>query len=473
MPRMLLRQSMVSKPVPLVLLTAAAFCRADEGQQSVADLAAIQRALQAVAQKATLGVVAIRSARPITTIWRGDPFSETHNRAFRHYLDRLVISAGTGTIIREDGLILTNEHVIERAEEIIVVLSDGSEHVAAVLGSDPRSDLAVIKIDAAGLQPLELGDLDEVKPGQWAIAIGNPFGMACDGHPSVTVGVVSAVGRSLSRQLDSTETRYYGNLVQTSAQMNPGNSGGPLLNIRGQVIGVATAISTRSGGGESLGFAVPISARTKRIIGKLTAGQRVEYGYLGVTARRPRQTEREAAGAPDSGGVYVAAVDEGGPAAVVGLRAGDILVAIDAVRLRDPDHLIRLVGDRAVGEVIELSYYRAKNCLTSRAEVGPRRIGRLAPSDRVVTYAGLTVGELPRDRRRQHVPKDEGGDLVILEVDPHSSAAEAGLRTGQIIARVGQRHVGTLEDLRRLIRGAKGGLVIETAAGRKALLEQE
>ncbi len=336
---------------------------------SIDDMVDLEATFTRIVERVGPSVVAIRVTRPLRSTIGGDESAEIINQG----LDQPVESAGSGVVVRGDGMILTNEHVIMEAESIRVRLSDGREFEASVVGRDARSDLAVIRIPAQGLRPAELGDLRTVRRGQWAIAMGNPFGLARDGQASVSIGHVSATGRALQRELDPTQQRYYGNLIQTTADINPGNSGGPLLNLNGQVIGINTAIQTRGGGNEGVGFAVPVSERTRAIIDALLVGRQVEYGYLGVQTRRPLLTERRRAGV-ESGGAYVTSVDPGAPAEHAGIRTGDILTAFNGVAIEDDDHLIRLVGAARVGAFAEVRLVRDGRTMDVRVRVGRRRL---------------------------------------------------------------------------------------------------
>ena len=232
---------------------------------------------------------------------------------------RRVLANGSGVILTADGLILTNEHVVAKAERITVTLTTGRTYRAAMVAGDSRSDLAVIRVPVKGLTPLKLATAGSVRVGQWVLAVGNPYGLATDGHAAMSFGVVSAVGRCIAASRFPGD-RYYGNLIQTDAAINPGNSGGPLINIRGEVIGIAAAISSRSGVSEGIGFAIPITDRTRHIIRELMAGRPVVYGYLGVLIRRPTEAEARLTGGPTNGGALVVSVEAASPAEAARLK---------------------------------------------------------------------------------------------------------------------------------------------------------
>lgn len=313
----------------------------------LADLEALQAAFEQLADTLRPSVVAIQTVRRALAV---DGKSEASRSSEAH----VTPSVGSGVIIRQDGRILTNQHVVEDAEEIRIILHDGTSHPARAVHGDPRSDLAVVVIEAEGLTAARLGDLARVRQGQWAFALGNPFGMAADGAMIMSQGIVSAVGRKL--RLDPTDNRYYGNLIQTTAAINPGNSGGPLVNLYGEVIGIATAISTRSGANEGIGFAVPIESRTKAIIETLLRGETVEYGYLGAVVRDTGRSGRSVA--HNGKGAVVDRIEPGSPADKALLRTEDILLEYDGQTVENADHLVRLVGATPAGRSVLVRYVR-------------------------------------------------------------------------------------------------------------------
>jgi serine protease Do len=410
-----------------------------------ADLEALQAAFAELAGTMRPSVVAIRADRRVRTTPEA---TRPSGGGVRN--ERLVPSVGSGVIIHEDGMILTNEHVVHGAEKTVVVLYDGSSHEATAVHADPRSDLAVIHIDVKGLQAARLGDLSRVRQGHWAFAMGNPFGLGADGGMVMTQGIVSAVGRKL--QLDPTDSRYYGNLIQTSAAINPGNSGGPLVNIDGEIIGITTAISTRTGANEGVGFAVPMEGRTKAIIEKLLAGEPVEYGFIGVTVKTPPQF---AAHAPSGTAVYGAMIERiepGSPAERATLADGDVVLEFDGVAVEDADHLVRLVGAAPVGRPVMLAYSRQGRRLVTQIVATARILPRGA-GDGPVTWRGITLAEpTPALRRRFDVPDDAPG-LLIVAVQPGSPADRAGIRPGRRILKIGELSLGSIARLNEVLPG--------------------
>src|SRR5687768_14979353 len=246
---------------------------------------------------------------------------------------------GTGMVIDPDGYILTNEHVVGEAEQLWVTTDDRKVYPAMVIGSDPRADLAVLKIPARGLPAVKWADPKGVKRGQWTIALGNPYGLAAEGEMCMSVGVVSAIGRSLPK-LSGKEDRLYSDLIQTTAQINPGNSGGPLFDINGDVIGINAAVILPQKQTNGIGFAIPGNARVMRIIENLKAGSEVVYGYLGVKASTPTARERRSAKIDGEIGAYVDTVESKSPAEAAGVKPGDIVLTFNGVTITDGDHFI-------------------------------------------------------------------------------------------------------------------------------------
>ncbi|MBN1347422.1 MAG: trypsin-like peptidase domain-containing protein [Phycisphaerae bacterium] len=431
----------------------------------VADLQAIQSAFEALARKAAPSVVtikAIRAERRAAPSGNGHP-SPRQRRTF---------GAGSGVILRADGLILTNEHVIHDAEEIIIHLNDGKELTASIVQVDQRSDLAVLKVDADGLRAAELGDVTDVRQGHLVFAMGNPFGVASEvGHASMSWGLVSALGRPLPL-LGATEDRYYGNLIETTAPINPGNSGGPLFDIHGRVIGIIAAISTRTGRSDGVGFAVPISRRTRRIIEMLKEGQEVEYGLLGTLVRTPDAAERAAAGAPRSLGALVDSVDPGSPAEKVRLRPGDVIIKFDGHEVLDADYLVRMVGSTPPGHTVEMVYCRNKTTKTVEVQLA-HRTPASSQEPTPLRWRGLTIAPLTADLTKQLGLSGEAAEkrngLLIVYVRPDSPADRSGFRTGMVLERIGSQPAPTFAGLQHLIRQLHGQAAEITVVGGKRL----
>ena len=434
----------------------------------VADLQAIQNAFEALAKRAAPSVVTIRSVRRV-----GGASSLSTRRPtplHRGLPERRVSGAGSGVIVRSDGVILTNEHVVHEAEHVIVHVHDGRAFSSEIVQSDPRSDLAILKIEATGLRAADLGDVADLRQGHFVFAMGNPFGVASEvGRASMSWGLVSALGRPLP-MLGAAEDRYYGNLIETTAAINPGNSGGPLFDIRGRVVGITTAISTRTGRSEGVGFAVPISRRTRQIIETLIKGERVEYGLLGVFVRTPSQDELARAGVPDRRGALINAVETGSPAHKAQLRPGDFIVKFDGNEVLDSDHLVRMAGSRPPGQTVQIAYYRNRKAHTVAVTLDyrPRRNG---DGEARVQWRGLTVVPIKPNATRPAAPPNEDATprdgLTITDVRANSPAGRAGMQPGTTLRRIAEESVTTPSEFRRAIDRLRGQPVRVTVDGGK------
>jgi len=428
----------------------------DAASGSVADLGAIERAFEQVAARVAPTVVGIRAQRRYAAALPvGDAGGE--NAA----VEQLVVVNASGTIISAEGLILTNEHVVQAAVDVEVLFHDGRKLPATVVSSDPRSDLAVISVARSGLSPATLGDWEAVTRGQWAIVIGNPFGLGSDGKLSVSVGVIANLDRQLPG-LGEVDDRFYSDMVQVTAPINPGNSGGPLLNIRGELIGIVTAMHTRAPADDGVGFAIPLTPAKRRLIDILRQGRRIEYGYLGVSVRLPEPAERTAAGLGAERGVIVQQVEPDGPAAAADLRVGDLLFAYAQSPVTGPAQLAELIGQTPVGTRVGLELLRAGQPLDLEATIDRRDISRVSwMRGGAVFWRGLRLADLTDDsRRRMRVTGDAPRGVVVIEVDADSPAGRAGVQAGNVIEAVGGQPVhGALDFLAR-VRDAAGALEV-------------
>ena len=359
---------------------------------------------------------------------------------------------GSGVIIDKEGHILTNEHVIKNADKIIVTLPDGRESEAEVKGADPRSDLAIIKIKEKDLPVAGLGDSDELKIGQWVVAIGNPFGSYLNSpEPTVTVGVVSALHRTLGVGLRR-ETDY-GDLIQTDAAINPGNSGGPLVNLKGEVVGINAAIFSTSGGYQGIGFAIPINV-AKRIISNLIKGKKISYGWLGVTVQNLDDDLAGKFGVDLAKGALIAKVLADSPADKAGLKEGDIIVGFEKEQVEDIRELIRRVGRAEVGKKVNLKVIRNKKSINIKVALGERPDmteleGEVVQDKTTVSWRGIVVAEITPQVSKLYDLKDTDG-VVIVNIGRNTPASEALLVKGDLIFAIENKKLSGLKDFEKI-----------------------
>ena len=348
---------------------------------------------------------------------------------------------GSGFILTRDGYIVTNNHVVENARQVIVRLPDRQEFDAEVIGTDPRSDLAVLKIDAKRLPTLELASEDDIKVGQWVLAIGSPFSLDF----SVTAGIVSALGRSLPTETGDNYVPF----IQTDVAINPGNSGGPLFNLDGEVIGVNSQIFTRSGGSIGLSFAIPVSV-VRNVVSQIQENGVVERGWLGVSIQDVDRNLAESFGLDRPRGALIAQVGRDSPAERAGLQSGDVIVAFDDEPIETSADLPHIVGLIAPGSRVEALLVRDGDEQSVTVEVGALASDQVARVDAGVSVdgslqlLGMRVAEAEADTLA-----DLGlsGGVVIEAVEPDSPAAEAGVRDGDILTRLGSRPISRVSDV--------------------------
>lgn len=443
--------------LPVALL--AGFAQAAPKPDDLLDVRTLQRTLTAVADDVRPSVVAIRALR------QNDPDdgdSGPDNPGERSRRRGLIPSEGTGIIISSEGLILTSEHVVHNArlEDIQCRLANGRRYDVQGMTTDPRSDLAVLRIDAHDLTPARLGDLGGVRQGQFVVAMGNPFGSSfdSDGQPSLTFGVVSGLGRDLTTQLDP--NRYYGNLIQTDARINPGHSGGPLINLDGEVIGVNAAISSRTGSSQGVGFAIPIDAFTRSLIERLSRGELIEYGYLGVV-----MTEGGSGWRDRPAGAYVSSVRSGTPAQVAGLRPGDIITGFNGRDVTSMDSLIRLVSTANVGEQAGIAVLRDNRVLSF--DIRPSRRGdvpRGVTIEKPIRWRDMTLSNPTADVLNEfNLPAAIEG-VVITQVATGSAAGQSGLEPGDVILEFNDEPLRSVRRILQIDRTATGDIELLIAA---------
>jgi serine protease Do len=348
---------------------------------------------------------------------------------------------GSGFILSSDGYIVTNNHVVESARQVIVRLPDRQEFDAEVIGTDPRSDLAVLKIDAKRLSTLELASEDDIKVGQWVLAIGSPFGLDF----SVTAGIVSALGRSLPTETGDNYVPF----IQTDVAINPGNSGGPLFNLDGEVIGVNSQIFTRSGGSIGLSFAIPVSV-VRNVVSQIQETGVVERGWLGVSIQDVDRNLAESFGLDRPRGALIAQVGRDSPAERAGLQSGDVIVAFNDEPIETSADLPHIVGLVAPGSRVEALLVRDGDEQRVTVEVGALASDQVARVDAGVSVdgrlqlLGMRVAEAEAETL---VDLGLSGGVVIEAVEPDSPAAEAGVRDGDILTRLGSRPISRVSDV--------------------------
>lgn len=390
----------------------------------------------------------------------GDMFEEFFERFFRNapQSPHKQRSLGSGFIISQDGYILTNDHVVDGADEIKVKLSDGREFTGEIRGLDPKLDLALIKIDAGEDLPVaRLGDSEEIKVGEWVMAIGNPFGL----EQTVTVGIVSAKGRVIG-------AGPYDDFIQTDASINPGNSGGPLFNMQGEVIGINTAIVAQ---GQGIGFAIPVNM-AKQIIPQLRDEGRVTRGWLGVTVQALNKELAESFDLDTTHGALVNEVIEDSPADKAGLKRGDIIVEYDGKQVDELNDLPRLVAATPVDETVKVKVFRDGKERTIKVKIGRLDDGEvaLAADDEETGGAlGLTVANVtPELVERYSLESDQG--ILITKIDPEGPAAEANLRVGDLVVEADGKEVGSVKEFEELVGKMKSGKVLRLLIQRRATL---
>lgn len=389
---------------------------------------------------ASPAVVNISTTRTTTQMVNMSPFFDDwapfFDFPFQVPQRRTLHGLGSGVIVDRKGYVITNQHVIEGADSTTVLLSDGREASAKIVGEDFLTDLAVLKIDIPELKAIELGNAEDLMIGEWAIAIGHPFAtMVEDASPTVTVGVVSATGRSLK-----TEDRLYRNLIQTDASINPGNSGGALVNLYGQLIGINTAIYSTSGGSQGIGFAIPVDV-VQKVVNQLVTYGAVIPPDIGVEPQDLTQQLVEAFDLEEGIGVLVAEVKKGSPAETAGLRRRDIIEMIDQ----------RRVSSSATFSAITRLLREDQSATFRVLRGGKRRNLRLRIQELQWSYTvpgwGITIEQLDRRRAEEYMQRG----VLVARVQSRGTLAQRGLKRGDLIFRINNLKVNSLEDFKRLI----------------------
>ena len=432
------------------------FPAAARGPENIADVA--EQVIDAVVNVSTKQSVDMRSGA-MPQLPPGSPFEEFFEEFFKNRrggkngqngapTPRRVNSLGSGFIIDPAGLVVTNNHVIADADEISVILNDGSTLKAEIIGRDTKTDLALLKVKPTKpLKAVKFGDSDKLRLGEWVIAIGNPFSLG----GTVTAGIVSARNRDI-------QSGPYDNYIQTDAAINRGNSGGPLFNLNGEVVGVNTAIISPSGGSIGIGFAVP-SKTVVPVIDQLREFKEVRRGWLGVRIQQVTDEIAESLSVKPPRGALIAGVDDKGPAKPAGIEAGDVIVKFDGQDIKEMRDLPRIVADTPVGKDVTVTIIRKGKEETKTVKLGrledqkeaaltPKKDDAAVEAKPAVKKAlGLDLANLTDALRKQHKIKDKVNGVLITAVDPNSPAAEKHLQPGMVIAEVQQQAVKTAADL--------------------------
>ena len=429
--------------------------------ESFADLA--DKVSPAVVNITTSTVVESGSG-PMPQIPEGSPFEDF----FEQFRDRMPdnersrrsSALGSGFVISEDGLVVTNNHVIEQADQIEVEFFNGDTLAATVIGTDPKTDIALLKVKTDEPLPfVSFGDSDTARVGDWVLAMGNPLGQGF----SLSAGIVSARNRALSGTYDD--------YIQTDAAINRGNSGGPLFNLDGEVVGVNTAILSPTGGSIGIGFSMAANV-VERVVDQLEQYGETRRGWLGVRIQDVTDDVAEAMGLEKAAGALVTDVPEG-PAAEAGMKSGDVIVSFDGHEVADTRELVRRVGNTEVGKTVRVIVNREGKTQTLKVELGRReeaegavpaaQTGDESEAPSEMSMFGLKIQPLDNELRRQLELESDAEGLVITDVDELSSAYEKGVRAGDVITEAGQRKVTTIEGFEDRVAEAR-------EAGRKSLL---
>jgi len=443
---------------------------AARGPENIADVA--EQVIDAVVNISTKQTVDMAD-NSMPQLPPGSPFEQFFEDYFKNRKGkngenpgpRRVNSLGSGFIIDTSGLVVTNNHVIAGADEVNVILNDGTTLKADIVGRDTKTDLALLKVKPEKpLKAVKFGDSDKLRLGEWVIAIGNPFSLG----GTVTAGIVSARNRDI-------QSGPYDNYIQTDAAINRGNSGGPLFNLNGEVIGVNTAIISPSGGSIGIGFAVP-SKTVVPVIDQLREFKEVRRGWLGVRIQQVSDEIADSLSIKPARGALVAGIDEKGPAKPAGIEPGDVIVKFDGKDIKEMRDLPRIVADTPVGKDVPVTVIRKGEEVTKTVKLGrldeaekqaslePKKGDTGSDEKSVVKKAlGLDLANLSDDLRKKHNIKDKVKGVLITAVDPNSAAADKHLQPGMVIAELQQQPVTTATDLQQRIDKLK-------KAGKKAVV---
>ncbi len=448
------------------LLSAPAPAR--EAPASFAELA--EQLLPAVVNISTTQTVQQERMPEMPQFPPGSPFEDF----FKEFFDRerpdmpprKATSLGSGFIVDPGGYVVTNNHVIADAEEITVILHDDTAYKAQIVGRDSKTDLALLKIDAKEKLPsVPFGDSDTMRVGDWVLAIGNPFGLG----GTVTAGIISARARDIN-------AGPYDDFLQTDASINRGNSGGPMFNVDGEVIGINTAIFSPSGGSIGIGFAIPANL-AKAVISDIRKFGKTRRGWLGVRIQSLNDEIAESLGLQESRGALIASLNDGGPAAEAGMKAGDVILRFDGKEVGDMRRLPRIVAETPIGKKVDVAVWRDGKERNLQVMVGeleeeiepeakaeaPSQDKKPVSGQKAIAALGLTVAAMSPELRDRFELSEEAKGVVVVEVDAQGAAAEKGIRPGDVIVEVSQEAVTSPNEVSDKIEAAR-------EAGRKSVL---
>ncbi len=424
-------------------------------QQIIARLDEQSKVFATIANKVTPAVVNVSVTKKVRETERDPMYDFFGDEFFRRFFgerppfmprDREPEQRGlgSGVIVDPKGYILSNNHVVQGADQVTVRLADKREFPAKIIGTDEKTDIAVLKIEGTNLPFVAMGDSDKIAVGQWVLAIGNPFGL----NQTVTAGIISAKGRANVGIVE------YEDFIQTDAAVNPGNSGGPLVNLHGEIIGINTAIASRTGGNLGIGFAVPINM-ARSVMEQLIANGKVRRGWLGVRIQEITPELAKGLRLSQSQGALVTEVMKDSPAEKAGLRQDDVIVAFDGTSIYSPNQLRNLVAITAIGKKVRMEIARENRQITlevtigdldranMQEDVGDDDAGGMQP----LSELGIEVREITPELARQYRLRIKSG-LLITNIQPNSVAEQYGIREGSVIARVNQIKVQTMSELK-------------------------
>lgn len=440
-PREAVAQTVRTAPAPV-----------QQGLNTARDLSS---AFQWVADQVTPSVVTIESEQTVTREMPEMPDFFPHEFFPRQRGEPEEFKrqgSGSGVIVSADGYIITNNHVVEDAEKITVLLGDDEDEVEAeVIGTDPYTDIAVLKVDRTGLPAIRVGDSDELRVGNWVLAIGSPFGANL--QHTVTAGIVSALNRSIGLIRPDVSANYPGfeAFIQTDAAINPGNSGGALVNVEGELVGINTAISSTTGANAGIGFAIPVKM-ARQVMNQLIADGRVRRGYLGVEIRDVTSEFRDALGLPNKHGAFIESVQDDTPASEAGLKSRDVIREINGEPIRDVPQLRYTIASTPPGQEIILGVWRDGRMvdvpvtlqeLPSQFREQPAQVARA--DEGISTRLGIRVRDLSNSLAERFGYQGRSG-VLVTEVRSGSQAADEGIRQGDLIEEINLQKIDSVDD---------------------------